>query len=67
MWRKRDRAEDRDLVRGEAADGRDLDEPPEVPGVERQDREDVALVDGQVVEVVERSTGRDERQPQRRR
>ena len=46
---QRDRPEDRDLVgRVTAAHGGDLDEPPDVPRLERQDREDVVLVDGQV-------------------
>ncbi len=59
-----DRPEDGVVVGHELAAGeRLLDEPPQIPCPERQDREDVALVLGQVLQVVGRAAGRDERQP----
>ena len=62
---ERDRPEDRALVGDERAAGEQLlDEPPEVPGSQRQDREDVALVLGEVAQVVLDAAGGDERQPQ---
>ena len=61
---QRDRADDRHVVAGKGPDGRDLHEPPDVPGVERQHGEDVVLVVGQVAQVGERSAGRDEWEPE---
>ena len=58
-------ADDRPLVGDEVAAGEQLlDEPPHVPGADREDREDVALVFSEVARVARRATGGEERDPQ---
>ena len=62
---RRKRPEDRPAVGHEPVPGdRGLEDPPRVPGPERQDREDLALVAPQRLEVGPRPAVRHERQPQ---
>ena len=62
---QRERPEERDVVGDELATGRGLlEQPPGVPGPQRQDVEDLVLVVAEVGEVAGRAAGRDERQPQ---
>ncbi len=62
---QRDRPKHRALVGHERPAGQELlDEPPDVPRPEREDREDVALVLGEVPDIARRTSGREERSPE---
>ena len=61
---RRERAEDRSAVGDESVPrDRGLEDPPRVPGPERQDREDLALVPPECLEVGSRPAVGNERQP----